>query len=145
MKILIIFAWIYLAMIALAFSESYVEGRNAWDKGKVGWKIKIRKFKLTSYHFFMFVIMLPMLLFLPLVVYGWNTRLFGILISAYLSGLVIEDFFWYIVNPVVKFRELYSDFSDYYPWVKIQNRKIIPFGYIIWIVLAILSWLLLWR
>ena len=145
MKILIIFIWIYGAMIALAFSESFVEGRNVWDKGKVGWKIKIGKFKFTGYHFFMFVIMLPLLLFLPLVIYGWDTRLFGIIVSAYFSGLVVEDIFWYIVNPVVKFRELYSNFSNYYPWIKMRNRKIIPLGYVLWIGLAVLSWLLLWR
>lgn len=145
MNTLFIFLWIYLAMIALSFSESYVEGRNAWDKNKVGWKIKIGKYKFTGYHFFLFAIMLPMLISLPLIIYGWNTRLFGILTSAYLSGLIIEDIFWYITNPIVKFKELYTDFSNYYPWIKINNKKIIPSGYILWIILALISWWFLWR
>jgi len=93
MNVLLIFAWIYAAMIALSFVEAYVEGRNPWDKRKVGWKLKFGKFVFSGYHFFLFVIMLPLFFTLPLVIYGWDTKLFGILASAYFSGLVIEDFF----------------------------------------------------
>lgn len=45
MNALLIFIWIYAAMIALSFVEAYVEGRN---------------------------------LSFPLVIYGWDRRLFGI-------------------------------------------------------------------
>ena len=113
MNTLIIFIWVYAAMIAMSFWEAYVEGRNAWDKKKLGWKLNIGKFVLHSYHFYAFWIMWPLALSLPLVIYGWDTRLFGILLSAYFSGMVLEDFFWYVVNPVVKLKELWSDFSDY--------------------------------
>lgn len=41
MNALLIFIWIYAAMIALSFVEAYVEGRNPWDKRKVGWKLKL--------------------------------------------------------------------------------------------------------
>ncbi len=41
MNIPLIFIWVYLAMIAMSFWESEVEGRKAWDRGKMGWKIKI--------------------------------------------------------------------------------------------------------
>ena len=41
MNILLIFIWIYAAMIAMSFWESYVEKRNAWNRGKLGWKIRI--------------------------------------------------------------------------------------------------------
>jgi len=89
--------------------------------------------------------MYPLLLSLPFVFTGWNERLFGIMLSAYTSGLVLEDLVWYIVNPVVEFGELYSPFSDYYPWIKIGGRKILPVGYVAGFAIAILSWLLLWR
>jgi len=39
MSVLLIFIWIYAAMIATSFWEAYIEGRNYWDKGKLGWKI----------------------------------------------------------------------------------------------------------
>ena len=145
MKSLFIFVIIYVAMIATSFWEAYTEGRNAWAKGKIGWKIKIGKsFQLTAYHFWVFWIMFPALLSLSILTNGWDIKLFGVLISAYFSGLVVEDFFWYLVNPKVKFKELWSPFSDYYPWVKFHNRKIIPIGYIFGIGVAILSWYFLW-
>ena len=133
-------------MIATSFWEAYTEGRNAWSKGKLGWKIKIGKhITITAYHFWVFVIMFPALLALTFVNSGWNTRLLGALLSAYFSGLVLEDLFWYVVNPKVKFKELWSPFSNYYPWIKIQNRKIVPLGYVIGIIVAISSWYFLWK
>ena len=83
--------------------------------------------------------MLPLLFALPLVVYGWNFKLFGILVSAYFSGMVLEDFMWYVINPVVKFKEFFTSFSDYYPWIRINGRKIIPVGYVVGILIAVLS------
>jgi len=146
MNVLLIFIWIYAAMIAMSFWESSVEGRNAWDKNKLGWKIRLgKKYVFPAYHFYVFWIMWPILLTLPLVVYGWDAKLFGILASAYFSGLVLEDFMWYVVNPAVKFKEFWSELSDYYPWVKINDKKIIPLFYIIGILMAILFWYFLWR
>jgi hypothetical protein len=129
-------------MIALSF----VEGRNPWDKRKVGWKIKFsKKFTFSGYHFFLFFVMIPIFLSLPLIIYGWNKQLFGILLSAFFSGIIIEDFVYFIVNPVVKFKEFFSSFTDFYPWIKINGKKIIPWGYVIGISLAILSWYFIWR
>lgn len=146
MSIILIFIWIYAAMIAMSFWESYVEGRNAWGKGKLGWRLKITKtFVFPAYHFYVFWVMWPLLLTLPFVISGWNLRLFGIIVSAYFSGMLIEDFMWYVVNPAVKFKELYSSFSDYYPWIRIGGRKIIPTGYLVSILIAVLSWWFIWR
>jgi hypothetical protein len=145
MKTILIFIIIYAAMISMSFWEAYVEGRNAWDKKKLGWKIKISKFTLSAYHFYNFWVMWPLLLALPLVIYGWNIKLFGILISAFFSGAIIEDFFWYIVNPKVKFREFWTKFSDYYPWIRINGKKIIPLFYVLGVVLSLLSWYFLWK
>ncbi|MBI1936049.1 hypothetical protein HYS31_06430 [Candidatus Woesearchaeota archaeon] len=143
---LLIFAWIYSAMISMSFWESYVEGRNPWDKRKLGWKIHLgKKFVLPAYHFYVFLVMWPLLLTLPFVIHGWNARIFGIIASAYFSGMVIEDFMWYVVNPAVKLKEFYTQFSDYYPWLRIYNKKIIPWAYVFAICISILSWHFLWR
>lgn len=131
-------------MIAMAFWESSVEGRKAWDKGKIGWRIGWKNLSLTSYHFWLAWVMLPLLFSLPLIVYGWNSKLFGMLVSAFFSGLVIEDFMWYVVNPKVKLKEFWSPFSDYYPWIKIGNKKIVPLGYVLGILVAVLSWWFIW-
>jgi hypothetical protein len=145
MDYIAIFAAVYAAMISWSFAESSFEGRNSWDKGKIGFKIKMGKFIISRYHLFAFFITFPLLLALPLIIYGWNIQLFGILVSAYMTGLIIEDFVWYLVNPAVKPKEFWTSFSDYYPWIKIGKRKIIPAGYIMYIVIALLSWWFLWR
>jgi hypothetical protein len=137
--------WIYGAMVAMAFWEAYVEGRNAWDKGKLGWKIRIGKYTvLTAYHFSLFGVMMPLLLTLPFIVFNWDTKMFGIILSAFFSGAVIEDFVWYLVNPVVKVSELNTDFADYYPRVSFGRFKV-PFFYFVGIAFAVLSWFFLWR
>ncbi len=145
MSIILVFAIIYAAMVAMSFWEAYVEKRSAWDKDKAGWKIRIGKYALSAYHFYIFWVMWPLLLILPLVICGFDKRLFGVLISAYFSGMIIEDFMWYVVNPAVKLKEFYTEFSDYYPWLKIRNKKIIPLGYIIAAAISVASWAMLWK
>ena len=146
MNWLLIFAWIWAAMIAMAFWESSIEGKNPWDKKKSGWKLRITKnISLTKYHFYLFFVMFPLLLTLPFVVYGWNTRLFGIIISAFFSGSIIEDFMWFLVNPHVSIKEHFnSKWANYYPWIKI-GRLEIPVYYVLSLAIAILSWYFLWR
>src|SRR3989338_2160033 len=110
MQVFLIFLTVWIAMIAHAFWESSAEGPNAWGKNMYGWKWKIAKnLSLTRYHFWLFVVYLPLLIIvLPLVVNGWNVKLFGILASAYFSGMVIEDFFWFVVNTELKFKEAWN-------------------------------------
>ncbi|MFH1833249.1 MAG: hypothetical protein ABH816_03780 [Candidatus Levyibacteriota bacterium] len=145
MNIFLIFTWIYLAMIAMSFWESEVEGRKVWDKGKLGFKIHLGKYCLPAYHIFLFWVMWPLLLSLPLIIYGWNLKLFGILASAYLSGIVIEDFMWFIVNPAIKFKDSFnSQFASYYPWLKLGKFEI-PVLYLVGLTLSVLSWYFIWK
>lgn len=141
----VIFLWIYLAMIAMSFWESEVEGRKGWDQGKLGWKIKIGKYFFPQYHFCVFVIMWPILLSLPLIIYGWDLKLAGVLASAYFSGMVLEDFMWFVVNPAIKFKQSFnSTFANYYPWIKFGKIEV-PFLYLIGVGLSLLSWYFIWR
>lgn len=142
---LLVFALIWGALGVSGIWEAYVEGRNAWDRGKLGWRVRLGSFTLTGYHFWLFWVMYPLLLALPFIFTGWNAALFGIILSAYVTGMILEDFTWYLVNPAVQFREWFTSFSDYYPWVKLGGRKIMPTGYIFGILIAILSWYFLWR
>ncbi len=146
LQTLLVFVCIWGACIATGFWEAYVEGRNAWDKGKLGWKIRVGSSVLTTaYHTNVFLIMYPLLLALPFIFTGWNLELFGIMVSAYATGVIIEDFTWYLVNPAVQFKEWFTPFSDYYPWVKIGGKKIIPVGYVLGVAIALTSWFFLWR
>ncbi len=147
MNQLLIFLIIWLAMIAHSFWESSVEGKNAWAKNKYGWKLQILKnVSLTRYHFWLFFIQLPLLIIvLPLVIAGFSWQLLGILLSAYLSGIVIEDFFWFVVNTEISFKESWNpEFAFYYPWIVIGKFKI-PIGYVIGILLAIITWFIFVR
>ncbi len=145
MNIPLIFIWVYLAMIAMSFWESEVEGRKAWDRGKMGWKIKIGRYCLPAYHFFVFWVMWPLLLTLPLIIYGWDLKLLGILMSAYFSGIVLEDFMWFVVNPAIRFRDSFNPkFANYYPWLKIAGLEM-PALHVIGLSLSVLSWYFIWR
>lgn len=145
MKTLLIFLWIYLAMMAMAFWESEIEGRKAWDEGKLGWKIRLGRYCLPAYHLFLFWVMWPLLLSLPLVIYGWDKQLFGILLSAYFSGVVFEDFLWYVVNPAIKLKDSFNpQFANHYPWLKF-GKLAIPTLYPVGEVTSFLSWFFLWR
>jgi len=144
-QIIHIFMLVWGALAVSGIWESCVEGRSAWSTSKLGWKIQIGTFTLTGYHFYLFWVMYPLLLALPFVFTGWNPRLFGVLVSAYATGVLIEDIVWYIANPVVRFSEWFTEFSDYYPWVRIGGQKIIPLGYVIGVALAVASWYFLWR
>ena|SRR3989338_537867 len=144
-KIVLIFGWIYAAMIANSFWEAYVEGRFPWDRRKLGWKLRLgSKFVLPAYHFWLFLVMWPMVLTLPLVIYGWNLRLFEVIMSAYISGLVLEDFVYYIVNPAIKLSEFGPKFVTYHPWIKI-GRINIPMMYVGALTVAVGLWFFGWR
>jgi len=160
-----ILVWVWLAMVALSFVEAYVEGRHPWNRRKVGWKLRLGKANNTKwkkvvddsimikpaethifsgYHFFLFVIELPILISLPLIIYGWNFELFGILVSAYFSGMVIEDFVYFLVNPAIKFSNWNERFVSFFSWVRVGNFKV-PINYITGILIALLSWYFIWR
>jgi hypothetical protein len=142
---LIVVVVILLAFLAISLWESAVEGRNSWDKKKAGWKIKIgKKVILTKYHFFLFYVMVPSFLLVPIIVSGWDRHLIVVIAVAFLLGAVIEDFFWYVFNEKVKLKEFWSSFSDYYPWIKIGGKKILPVFYVVDIVLCILITILFW-
>lgn len=139
-----VFALVWLAMVAIGFWESSVEGKNAWGKGKLGWKLKRGKRVLfTHYHFWLFVIMIPAFLAIPLVL-NFSKELLGIILSAYFSGLVIEDFTWFIVNPVFPFKKFNSKDAKWHIWLKLGKFEL-PYSYIIAILLALASWYFLWR
>jgi len=145
MKTILIFAIVLGASIANSFWEAYVEGDNPWGKRKLGWKIQLTKrYCYPAYHFFLFCVMWPLLLSLPLVIGGWDSKLFGILVSAYMIGLIVEDFVWFVVNPAVKLSQFNPEYATYYPWFKFGKFQV-PMVYIFESAVAILSWYFLWR
>ena len=143
---LIIFLVVWAAFVATAMWEARVEGRNTWDKGKLGWKIMIKgRAVYTAYQFWLFMVMYPLLMIiLPLIVNGWNVRLFGILVSAYFSGVALEDIVYPFVNPAFKWKEKFHSKLLEFRYYKIAGIKV-PIFHIVHIIIAVLVWYFLWR
>ena len=119
-------------------------GKNAWDKGKLGWKWKVgKRVLLTSYHFWLFIVMVPAFLAVP-VVLNYSKELLGIVLSAYFSGLVVEDFAWFVVNPVFPFKKFNPKGAPWHIWIKF-GKLAIPGSYVVGVLLAVTSWFFLWR
>lgn len=143
MNVLIIFVWVISGFIGMAYWEAYIEGKHPWASKQVGWKKKISKrFTLTAYHFWLNV-MLVFFLTLPLAINGWDTKLFGVILSAAAIGFVIEDIMWFVANPYFSLKKLNPKQANWYPWINIGIIKI-PMLHVVGILLSIGSWYFLW-
>lgn len=139
MGVIVIFIIIQAAMIATALWESRIEGRHIGAAQQVGWKTNILGTNFTEYHFWLFIVAYPIMLSVPLVIdFSW--KLFAVLSSSYLVGLVLEDFMWFALNPYFSLRKFNSKEVKWYAWLKIGKFEI-PFFYPIYIILAILIYL----
>lgn len=144
MEVYQIFLVIYAAMIATGIWEATIEENRPWDKGKRGWKVEVGKYTLlTAYHFWLFFVSYPLLLVLPWALSGFSVKLLGILLSAYLSGLVVEDVVWFLANPLMGLKCWNPKDAAWYPWIGI-GRMQVPLYYVGSLLLAILSWIFLW-
>ena len=106
-----------------------MEGKDAWAKRQVGWNFELGGVQITAYHFWL-TMMFIILLSLPLVVVGWDRHLFGVLLTAGLLGVVLEDFLWFVVNPYFGLKKWNPDDAPWYPWLRI-GKVAIPLMYIL--------------
>ena len=145
MNYTLILIYILFVFVSIAFWEAYIEGRHGWAAKSVGWKMKKDLFfikGITAYHFWSWIIMIPMFLALPLVIYGWDLKLFGVLLTGYLWGAVLEDFLWFVVNPAFPFKNYNPRKVYWHKWVKIGKLEL-PQGYFIYFALGLIVWLVL--
>lgn len=128
----------------MAFLEKTIEGPNAWARKTYGFKTKIKKrITLTEYHLWFYLFLIMWLLF-PFVIFGFDLRIFGILISAFSISLIIEDFTYFIVNPYFGIKKFNPKDANWYPWINLGIIKI-PLTYLIGVIISLLSWFFLWR
>ena len=144
MNEILILIYIFLIYISISFWESYVEGRHGWAKRSCGWRLKIGKRVLTAYHFWAWLIMIPMFLMLPLIIYGFDVKIFGILLASYFLGAVLEDFLWFVINPKVRLKDFNPRFAKWHNWLNILGFKI-PDFYIVYPLIALIIWVVLVR
>ena len=143
---LLISLYVQVMFISISFWESHVEGDKPWASGQTGWKIKFLKNKpLTAYHFWFYLVTLPLALMLPFIVFGFNIHMFWLLIASFLIGIVLEDFLWFIVNPVWGgLKNFNSEKVYWHKWLKLGKFEI-PDFYIYFVLLGIVIFLFLYN
>ena len=98
-------AFMVFMAIILALWEIQIEGKDGWAANSPGWRlekgwvVKITGGRpITGYHVFMIIFMIS-LVHLPLFFTSWSWRLESLLLGFYLGMVLVEDFFWFVLNP----------------------------------------------
>ncbi|QQG39215.1 MAG: hypothetical protein HYS32_02050 [Candidatus Woesearchaeota archaeon] len=142
MSLEIVFLYVMFIFLSIAFWEAYVEGPHGWAEKSYGWRIDLGIVELTAYHFWAWIVMIPLFLFLPLVIFGFDKSIFWFLVGCYFFGAVFEDFMWFIVNPKFPLRNFNSKKVKWHKWLRI-GRLEIPLFYIIYLVISLFVFLVL--
>ena len=142
MSLVFAFFYVMFIFVAIAFWEAYVEGPHGWAKKQYGWTIDLWIRKLTAYHFWAWIIMIPLFLLLPLVIFGFNKSIFWFLVGSYFIGAVVEDFMWFVINPKFPLMNFNSKKVGWHKWIKIGKFEI-PDFYIPYLLIGILIYVFL--
>jgi len=134
-----VFLYVQVIFVSIAFWESHID-YVGWAKMQQGWRIKTPVRELTAYHFWMWLVMTPLFLFMPLAIYGWNFHLFWLLVASALTGIVIEDTLWFVLNPKFTMAKWNPQYCDWHKWIKV-GKFAIPEFVLIFPILAFLIWL----
>ena len=143
---IIIFLYIIGIFIAIAFWEAYIEGSGGWAANQVGWRIPFKvgflSRPLDAYHFWSWLVMIPMFLMLPFVMFGWNAHLFWLIVMGFLIGTVIEDYLWFVVNPAFPLKHFKPAFVWWHYWIGWGKFRV-PEIYVLYPILTVLIWIFL--
>lgn len=99
--------WVIVSAFFFANAEVQIEGAAGWATGLPTWRIEhhwlLDAFwggrAMTGYHAWMFSFM-ALMFFSPLAFSGcWNRRDAALAAAGLIVFWVLEDFFWFIVNP----------------------------------------------
>ena len=100
---------VFMAVI-LALWEIQIEGKDGWAAKLPAWRIGkgwVLRFTggrpLTGYHVFMTVFIIS-IVHLPLFFAPWTWRLECLLLGFYVGMVLLEDFFWFVLNPAYGIR-----------------------------------------
>lgn len=136
-----LFLWEMLAFVGLAFLEVTVEGDQGGGEGTKGWRRSIGGYRLKEYHFWLWIVVVPLFVFSPLAVMGWNPAVFGTLAVAYLLGGILEDFVYFLANPAYGLKSWNSRGATWMPWMRL-GRFEMPQFYARNAAAAVIVWVL---
>ena len=136
-KYKIVFIVEILAFISISFWAALMEGPTGGVFG-------VRAFNFLGFEmnadFFIFCTTVPLFILITFIMAGPDVKLFGTLATGYCIGIILEDFFWFVVNPyygVQKFNSV--DAVWLVDWIKFGDFEV-RFFYLKNIVGAILLW-----
>lgn len=144
MNYLLTFAWIVVTFASISFWEAYIEGHHGGASKQVGWVWNIFGLRLTGYHVMLFGVTIPLFLLMPFIAYGYDGKLLVTVVIGYLIGIVVEDFLWFVVNPVYPLRDFRPEKVWWFPWIKLGKFRL-PFFYPLAIVIALVLYFLFLR
>jgi len=98
---------VFMAFLGFLFAnwEIQIEGKDGWAAKLPAWRIKkgwlvrlIGGRPITGYHTFMISFTIAvihlLLFFVP-----WSWQMESLLIGFYIGMMLLEDFFWFVLNP----------------------------------------------
>ena len=122
-----------LAFISMSFMAVAMEGPTGGLFGK-------NMIYGISADLWIFSVMVPLFLLIPLIVQGFkDSKLFGTLLVGYLIGTILEDFFWFIINPNFGILKFNSNYATWIVWVNLGLFEI-PRFYIINLFFTFFVW-----
>jgi hypothetical protein len=131
---------IFMAVI-LALWEIQIEGKDGWAAKLPGWRIEKGWFvkvtggrPITGYHLYMTVFLIA-IVHLALFFTPWSWRLECLILAFYIGMVLLEDFFWFVLNPhygIKSFRK------GKIPWHKGWWGPLPSFYWILLVVLIVL-------
>lgn len=142
----LLFLTIQAAMALFALAEAYQEGKHGWKYNHRWFSVPLPGgYWFHAYHVFIFLGIFPLLLFVvPLLLVGWDTHLFLVILFSFMVGLVLEDFLWFVVNPQFSLKKWKPKYVRWYPWLTLGTTSI-PTMYMVAIGMAGVLFLLILR
>lgn len=140
-----LFIWVFLLAVFFAEVEIQIEGPNGWAASLPTWRIENHWLldifwggrPMTGYHAWVFSFMF-LIFHLPFFVMGkWSVKLEARIIACLEFFWVLEDFFWFILNPAYGI----SNFSpEHIPWHK-HWLFFMPMDYSVFFIVSIFLFL----
>lgn len=137
MEILPLFVFSILIAFLIAKLEINIEGKHGWAKKLPTWRIKnkwtkiiMREYPLTGYHFYLMLTVLSFLHFPFFFGIKWNLSNEFVTLGMYFFIFLLEDFFWFILNPEFGIKKFHKDHIDWHhQWV--FNIPIMYFNFLL--------------
>ena len=132
----LIFSVEILAFLSISAWAVAMEGPTGGIFGRQGFNV----FGINlSADFWIFFVMVPLFLLLPLIAKGFKSKLFGILAAGAFIGTMLEDFFWFVINPHFGLSKFNSTYATWLSWIRVGALEL-PYFYPLAIFAAAVIW-----